>query len=167
MANLFGAAPLRSIEREPRTKQFSFGTRHIPAVASEIPDLHSTPGLVTSGIRLLSAFIQPGEEKKIKEEYFVTEVRAYGRLKPLQRVVTPSTSGIFLSSPEDATMMLEDLSTLLRSCYRAPHAFSVHQDDSNLSNFRLVDGTLSIKHLADDCVAMQAYYRDECSPEAA
>ena len=48
--------------------------------------------------------------------------------------------GISLFSAEGATMELEDLSTLLQASYRALYAFGVHQDESNLSNFRLVGG---------------------------
>ncbi|EAQ83345.1 hypothetical protein CHGG_09749 [Chaetomium globosum CBS 148.51] len=82
-------------------------------------------------------------------EYFHTEVEAYRRLKPLQGVVIPQfygclryngsramlveqLGGASLSSPEGATMELEELSALLQACYRALHAFGVHQDDSNL-----------------------------------
>lgn len=140
-------------------------------------------------------------------EYFHTEVEAYRRLKPLQGVVIPQfygclryngsramlveqLGGASLSSPEGATMELEELSALLQACYRALHAFGVYQDDSNLSNFQLVDGRImmldlesavfhcsadnlaffmasSIGHLADHYVSMQEYYRHEGSLEAA
>ena len=86
-------------------------------------------------------------------------------------------------------MELEDLATLLQACYRALHAFGVHQDDSHLSNFRPVDGKImmldlesavfhysaddvaffmasSIGHLADNYVSMQACYRHDASSEA-
>ena len=157
--------------------------------------------------RVVLKIQKPGEEKEIMEEYFHTEVTAYSQLKPLQGVVIPrfygclryhgtrallveQLGGISLSSPEGATMELEDLSNLLQACYRALHAFGVHQDDSNLSNFRLVDGRImmldlesavfhysaddlaffmasSIGHLADNYVSMQAYYRHDGSLEAA
>lgn len=141
------------------------------------------------------------------EEYFDTEISAYSRLTPLQGVVIPRfygclrfhgtrammfqyLGGISLSSSEGATLRLEELSSLLQTCYRALHAFGVHQDDANLSNFQLLDGKLmvldlecavfrysaddlafflasSIRHLAESYLAMQAYYRHEGSLEAA
>ncbi|KAK4156608.1 lipopolysaccharide core heptose(II) kinase RfaY [Chaetomidium leptoderma] len=150
---------------------------------------------------------KPGEEKEIMEEYFDIEIKAYTRLKPLQGVVIPRfygcvryngtramilehLGGISLASPEGAMLRLEELSTLLQPCFRALHAFDVHQDDSNLSNFQLVDGRImvldlesavfhysaddrafflasSIGHLADTYLAMQAYYWHEGSLEAA
>jgi hypothetical protein len=141
------------------------------------------------------------------EEYFDTEVKAYQRLKPLQGTIIPKfygllryngtramlleyLGGISLSSPEGATMTLEELSSLLQPCYRALHAFDVHQDDANLSNFQLVDGKIkvldlesavfhysadqratflasSVRHLAKHYLSMQAYYRHRGSLEAA
>ncbi len=88
------------------------------------------------------------------EELFDTEVKAYGRLKALQGVVIPTCygrlhyngtralileylGGVSLSSPEGATLRLEELSTLLQSCYRALHAFSVHHDDPTCPTFTL------------------------------
>lgn len=148
-----------------------------------------------------------GEEEAILEELFDTEVKAYGWLKPLQGVVIPTyygrlryngtrtlileyLGGPSLSSPEGATLRLEELSTLLQPCYRALHAFGVHHDDSNLSNFHLMNGKVmvldlesaefglsadeqayfmktNIEHLAGRYRSMQAYYRHEGSLEAA
>jgi tRNA A-37 threonylcarbamoyl transferase component Bud32 len=139
-----------------------------------------------------------GEEQMILEELFDTEVKAYGRLKPLQGVVIPTCyghlqyngtralileylGGVSLSSPEGATLRLEELSTLLQPCYRELHAFGVHHDDPNLSNFHLINGKImvldlesaefdlsadkqahfmktSIEHLAGRYRSMQAYY---------
>ena len=84
-------------------------------------------------------------------ELFDVELKAYDRLKPLQGVVIPTyygqlyyngtraliveyLEGLSLSSPEGATLRLEELSTLLQPCYRVLHAFGVHYDDPNLSN---------------------------------
>lgn len=140
-------------------------------------------------------------------ELLDTEVKAYSRLKPLQGVVIPTyygclhdngtralileyLGGISMSSPEGTTLQLEELSTLLQPCYRALHAFSVHHNDPNLSNFRLVNGKImvldlesavfdlpakdqaffmktSIEHLAEMYLDMQAYYRHDGSLEAA
>jgi tRNA A-37 threonylcarbamoyl transferase component Bud32 len=148
-----------------------------------------------------------GEEEVILAELFDTEVKAYDLLKPLQGVVIPTCygrlhyngrrallleylGGVSMSSPEGATLRLEELSTLLQPCYRALHALGVHHDDPNLSNFHLVNGkimvldletadfglsaddrafflTTSIGHLADNYLSMQAYYRHEGSLEAA
>ncbi|KAL2174068.1 uncharacterized protein P884DRAFT_209896 [Thermothelomyces heterothallicus CBS 202.75] len=150
---------------------------------------------------------KPGEDQEIMEEYFFTEVKAYQRLNPLQGAIIPKfygllryngtrailleyLGGISLSAPEGATMTLEELSSLLQLCYRALHAFGVHQDDANLSNFQLVDGKIkvldlesavfhysadqratflasSVRHLAKHYLSMQAYYRDQGSLEAA
>ncbi|KAK5655574.1 hypothetical protein OQA88_5505 [Cercophora sp. LCS_1] len=147
------------------------------------------------------------EEEEIKAELFDTEVKAYGRLKPLQGVVIPAyygrlhyngiralileyLEGVSLSSPEGATLRLEELSTLLQPCYQALHAFGVHHDDPNLSNFQLVNGKIMVLDLESavfdlsandqayfmktsiECLAgryrnMQAYYRHEGSLEAA
>ncbi|KXX81130.1 Lipopolysaccharide core heptose(II) kinase RfaY [Madurella mycetomatis] len=148
-----------------------------------------------------------GEEEMIMEELFDTEVKAYGRLKPLQGVVIPTCygrlhyngtralileylGGVSLSSPEGATLRLEELSTLLQPCYRALHAFGVHHDDPNLSNFQLVNGKIMVLDLesavfdfsVDDQAffmktniwdlahryrSMQAYYLRDGSLEAA
>ena len=150
---------------------------------------------------------QKNGDRKIVEEDFDTEVRAYRHLKPLQGVLIPKfygllryngtqamlldyLKGIRLSDPEGATMTLEELSDLLQPCYRALHAFGVHQDDANLSNFQLVDGRLmvmdlesvvldytadqraffmasSIELLAEHYLSMQAYYRHDRALEAA
>lgn len=102
-----------------------------------------------------------GGEAMINEEQFDTEVKAYGRLKPLQGVVIPTCygrlyynggramileylGGVSLSSPEGATLRQEELSTLLQLCYRALHDLGVHHDDPNLSNFQLVDGNIMV-----------------------
>ncbi|KAK3295273.1 uncharacterized protein B0H64DRAFT_143552 [Chaetomium fimeti] len=149
-----------------------------------------------------------GEEEMIMAELFDTELKAYGLLKPLQGVVVPTCfgqlhyhgtralllgylGGVSLSSPEGATLRLEELSALLQPCYRALHAFGVHHDDPNLSNFQLVnDGKImvldlenavfglsaddqafflktSVEHLAGRDRSMQAYYRNDGSLEAA
>ncbi len=52
-----------------------------------------------------------------------------------------------MSSPEGATLRLEELSALLQPCYHALHAFVVHHGDPNLSNFQLVDGKLMVLDL--------------------
>ncbi|KAH6628834.1 hypothetical protein F5144DRAFT_622617 [Chaetomium tenue] len=180
----------------------------------------TTASFFTSATRLLPAFAQswveavfpewflPGrEDQEIMEEYFDTEVKAYRRLNSLQGAVIPKfygllryngtramlleyLGGISLSAPEGATMTLEELSSLLQPCYRALHAFGVHQDDANLSNFQLVDGKIkvldlesavfhysadqratflgsSVRHLAKHYLSMQAYYRHQGSLEAA
>jgi hypothetical protein len=148
-----------------------------------------------------------GEEKEIMEELFDTEVKAYAQLKPLQGLVIPTyygrlnfngtralilerLGGVSLSSPEGATLRLEELSALLQPCYRALHAFGVHYDDPNLSNFQIVNGKIMVLDLesavfdlsADaqafflktsiECLAgryrsMQAYYRHDGLLEAA
>ncbi|GAB1311853.1 hypothetical protein MFIFM68171_02063 [Madurella fahalii] len=78
------------------------------------------------------------------EEYFDIEIDAYSRLTPLQGVVIPRfygcltfqgtramilqyLGGISLSSPEGAMLNLEELSTLLHTCYRALHAYYRHE----------------------------------------
>lgn len=98
---------------------------------------------------------KPSEDQEIMQEYFDAEVKAYQRLNPLQGAIIPKfysllrynetkamlleyLGGISLSAPEGATMTLEELSSLLQPCYRALHAFNVHQDDANLSNFQLL-----------------------------
>ncbi|GAB1312013.1 Lipopolysaccharide core heptose(II) kinase RfaY [Madurella fahalii] len=105
-----------------------------------------------------------GGEAMINEERFDTEVKAYGRLKPLQGAVIPTCygrlhyngvramileylGGVSLSSPEGATLRLEELSTLLQPCYRALYALGVHHDDPNLSNFQLVNGKIIVLDL--------------------
>ena len=98
-------------------------------------------------------------------EMFDTEVKAYGRLKPLQGVVVPVCygciqydrttrallleylEGVPLSSPEGGTLSLEELSDLLHPCYRALHAFGVHHRDPNLYNYQLVDGKMKVLDL--------------------
>lgn len=141
-------------------------------------------------------------------ELFDTELKAYHRLKALQGSVIPRCfgqlyyngaraliveylEGVSLSSPVGATLRLEELSTLLQSCYRAFHAFGVHHDDPNLSNFLLVDAgkimvldlesaafnlsaddqafflKTSVEHLAGTYRSMQAYSRNDGSLEAA
>ncbi|KAK3356300.1 hypothetical protein B0T25DRAFT_474174 [Lasiosphaeria hispida] len=198
-----------------------------------IIELHIRPSMVASlvgsYVRLLPAFAQSwartalpewflpdhvvlkqqkqGEEEIIMAELFDTEVKAYGRLKPLQGVVIPTCygrlhyngtralileylKGVSLSSPEGATLRLEELSTMLQPCYRALHAFDVHHDDPNLSNFQLVNGKIMVLDLESavfglsandqaffmktsiECLAgryrsMQAYYRHDGSLEAA
>jgi len=96
---------------------------------------------------------------------FDVEVKAYHRLKPLQAVVVSISYGwvhynntralllehikvLSLSSPERATLRLEELLALLQPCYRALHAFAVQHDEPNLSNFQLVDGKLMVLELA-------------------
>jgi RIO-like serine/threonine protein kinase len=149
-----------------------------------------------------------GEGEMIMAELFDTEFKAYDRLKPLQGVVIPTCfgllyyngtralivdylEGVSLSSPEGATLRVEELSTLLQPCYRALHAFGVHHDDPNLSNLLLAgDGKIlvldlesavfdlsaddqafflktSVEHLAGRYRSMQAYYRNNGSLEAA
>lgn len=143
----------------------------------------------------------------IDEENFDTEVDAYSRLKLLQGVVILTfygclhynrtramileyLGGVSLSSPEGATLRLEELSTLLQPCYRALHAFGVYHGDPNLSNFHLVDRKIMVLDFggavfdmsADDLAffmgskicemarryrSMQAYYRHDGSLEAA
>jgi hypothetical protein len=105
-----------------------------------------------------------GEEQEIMEELFDTEVKAYAQLKPLQGLVIPTSygrlryngtralvlehlGGVSLSSPEGATLRLEELSALLQPCYRVLHAFGVHYDDPNLSNFQLVNGKVMVLDL--------------------
>jgi hypothetical protein len=149
---------------------------------------------------------KPGEAE-IAQEYFDTERAAYTRLKPLQGVVIPRMygslhyhgtralmldylDGVSLPTPEGGTLELEELSALLQGCYRALDAFGVQQDDSNLSNFLLVGGTMmvldlesavfhysaddrafftasSIGDLAGKYGEMQAYYRHDGCLEAA
>ncbi|KAK4102670.1 hypothetical protein N658DRAFT_566192 [Parathielavia hyrcaniae] len=146
-------------------------------------------------------------EAMINEEQFGTEVKAYSRLKSLQGAVIPTfygrsryngtramileyLGGVSLSSPEGATLRLEELSALLQPCYRALHALGVHHDDPNLANFQLVNGNIMVMDLesavfdmsADDLEYfmrtniwdlayryrhMQAYYLYEGSLEAA
>jgi hypothetical protein len=105
-----------------------------------------------------------GQDQEVMEELFDTEVKAYDRLKPLQRVVIPRCygrlsyngtralllehlGGVSLASPEGATLELEELSELLQPCYRALHAFGVHHDDPHPSNFQLVDGKTMVLDL--------------------
>jgi hypothetical protein len=151
--------------------------------------------------------MQKSGEEEIVEELFDIEMKAYGRLQPLQGVIIPRfygtlryngtramllerLGGISMSSPEGATMRLEELSALLQPCYRAIHAFDVAVDDTNLSNFQLVDGRMmmmdlesavfrysadqrerflasNIEHLAGMYRGMQAYYRFDGFLEAA
>jgi RIO-like serine/threonine protein kinase len=158
--------------------------------------------------RLVLKQQKEGEEEMIMAELFDTKLKAYDRLKPLQGVVIPTCfgqlyyngkraliveylEGVFLSSPEGATLRLEELSTLLQPCYQALHAFGVHHDDPSLSNFLLVDDgkimvldlesavfdlstddqalflKTSVEHLAGRYRSMQAYYRNDGSLEAA
>jgi hypothetical protein len=157
--------------------------------------------------RVVLKMQKPGKDQEIMEEYYDTEAKAYQRLRPLQGAIIPRfygllryngtramlleyLGGISLSAPEGATMTLEELSSLLQPCYRALHAFGVHQDDDNLSNFQLVDGKIkvldpesavfhysadqratflvsSVRHLAKHYLSMQASYRHEGSLEAA
>ncbi|KAK4164774.1 lipopolysaccharide core heptose(II) kinase RfaY [Cladorrhinum sp. PSN259] len=141
-------------------------------------------------------------------ENFDNEVKAYDQLKPLQGVVIPKCfgrlhyhgeralllqsieGGVSLSSPEGATLEMEELSTLLQPCYRAIHALGVHHDDPNLANFLLVNGkimvldlesavfglsarkkafflTTCIGQLADHYLDMQEYHHHDGSLEAA
>jgi aminoglycoside phosphotransferase family enzyme len=95
-----------------------------------------------------------------------------------------------MSSPEGATLRLEELSALFQLCYRALNALGACHGDPNLSNFQLVDGKIMALDLeniefglsADDLehfmktniwdlayryCSMQAYYRHEGSLEAA
>ncbi|KAH6635847.1 hypothetical protein F5144DRAFT_159242 [Chaetomium tenue] len=149
-----------------------------------------------------------GEEEMMMAELFDTELKAYDRLKPLYGTVIPTyfgklyyngtralileyLEGVSLSSPEGATLRLEELSALLQPCYRALHAFGVHHDDPNLSNFQLVNDEkimvldlesavfdlsaddqafflkTSVEHLAGRYRSMQAYYRNDGSLEGA
>jgi hypothetical protein len=140
---------------------------------------------------------EEAEDETILEELFDTEAKAYDQLKPLQSRVIPicygrlcydgtrallleCLGGVSLSSPEGATLNLEELSALLQPCYEALHAFGVHHDDPNLSNFQLVDGEkimaldlesavleTNIHELASRYRSMQAYYRRDGSLEAA
>lgn len=148
---------------------------------------------------------KPGQDEEIMGEYFDTEVEAYQRLKPLQGAIIPMfyillryngtrallleyLRGIPLSAPEGATMILEELSSLLQPCYRALHAFDLYQDEANLSNFQPVEGKIkvldlesavfhysadqratflvsSVRHLARHYLSNQAYYRHQGSLE--
>jgi hypothetical protein len=117
---------------------------------------------------------------------FFGRVRYNGR----RAMLLERLQGISMSSPEGATLRLNELAALLLPCYRAMHPFRVQYDDPNLSNFVLVDGRmmvldlesavfdssdhdlalftkLSIQGLARRYTSMQAYYRHEGSLEAA
>jgi hypothetical protein len=102
-----------------------------------------------------------GGEAMINEERFDAEVKAYGRLKPLQGVVIPTCygrlhyngvraiileylGGVSLASPEGATLRQEELSALLQPCYRALCALGVHHDDPNSANCQLVNGNIMV-----------------------
>ncbi len=108
--------------------------------------------------------MQKSGDKEIVEELFDIKIKAYGRLQPLQGVTIPTfygtlryngmrpmllerLGGISMSSPEAATLRLEELSALLQPCYRAIDAFHVAVDDTNLSNFQLVDGRVMMMDL--------------------
>lgn len=148
-----------------------------------------------------------GEEERVTRELFDTEMKAYDRLKPLQAVVVPKfygrvryngleaiileqLGGVALTSPEGATLDLEELSNLLQTCHRALHAYGVDQEDHQPSNFRLLPGKimaldfemaafdksaddmalsmkLSIEDLATKYRGMQAFFRYEGMLEAA
>jgi len=116
----------------------------------------------------------------------------YGQLSysnGTRAILLERLGGVCLSSPEGATLCLDELSRLLQPCYRAMHAFGVHHDDPNLSNFQLVDDKkimvmdlesavfdlstdeqafftkTSIERLAGSYLRMQVYYRREGSLE--
>ncbi|KAK3371894.1 hypothetical protein B0H63DRAFT_513445 [Podospora didyma] len=98
-------------------------------------------------------------EKEIAKELFDTEVRAYERLKDIQGAVVPiyygqvrydgrkalilqDVGGVSLAEPVCATLEVEEFSRLLQECYRALHAFAVHQSDAQCGNFHLIGGRL-------------------------
>ena len=173
-----------------RTRRVSAFSTALSDLHPHIFDLRIRPSIVAnligSCVRLLPAFAQSwvqatfpewflpghvvlkkqkkGEEETFMDELFDTEVKAYGRLKPLQGIVIPTCyghlrydgtrallleylEGVLLSSPEGATLRVEELSTLLQPCYRALHSFGVHPDDNNLSNFQLADGKIKVLDL--------------------
>lgn len=148
-----------------------------------------------------------GEYEEILDEYFDAELKAYHLMKPIQGLIIPQffgrvryngrramilehLQGISMSSPEGATLRLNELAALLQPCYRAMHPFRVQYDDPNLSNFVLVDGRmmvldlesavfdssdhdmalftkLDVQELARRYTLMQVHYRHEGSLEAA
>lgn len=57
--------------------------------------------------------------------------------------------GVSLSSPEGATLRLEELPALLEPCYRTFGALGACHGDSNLSNFQFVDGKIIVLDLED------------------
>ncbi len=151
--------------------------------------------------------MQKSGKEDVVEELFDIELKAYDRLQPPQGVTIPRfygtlryngtrgmllerLGGISMSSLDGATLRLEELSALLQPCYQAIHAFGGAVDDTNLSNFQLVDGRImmmdlesavfcytadqrdrylasNIGHLADMYRGMQAYYRFDGFLEAA
>jgi len=150
---------------------------------------------------------KPGQEEEILNEYFDAELKAYRLMKLIRGLIVPKffglvryngqramklehLRGVSMSSPEGAKMRLEELAALLLPCYRALYPFRVQYEDSNLSNFVLVDGRimvldlesavfdssdrdlvastkLEIEELAERYTSMQAYYRHEGSLEGA
>ena len=163
------------------------------------------PGYVVMKMRKAGKYEEVLDEE-ILDEDFDTELKAYRLMKPIQGLVIPRffgcvryngrramilehLRGISMSSPEGATLTLNELAALLLPCYRAMHQFRVQYDDPNLSNFVLVDGrmmvldlesavfdssdhdmalfTLDIQELARRYRSMQAYYQHEGLLEAA
>ncbi|KAK0753515.1 hypothetical protein B0T18DRAFT_434257 [Schizothecium vesticola] len=118
------------------------------------------PGYVVMKMRRFGAY------KEILDEDFDAELKAYRLMKPIQGLVIPKffghvrcngrramilehLPGIQMSSPEGATLKMNELAALLLPCFRAMHPFRVQYGDANLSNFVLVDGRMMVWDLED------------------
>ncbi|KAK4133919.1 hypothetical protein BT67DRAFT_462663 [Trichocladium antarcticum] len=193
------AARLAMAQREPPTElvRFWFHTRHVSAHASQISDLHPhmlglriCPSTIASFFksvtRLLPAFVQSWVQV-VFPEWLLPDCagaiipKSYGLLRynGTRAMLLEYLGRISLSAPEGATMTLEELSSLLQPCYRALHAFDVHQDDANFvldlksavfhysADQRAAFLASSVRHLAKHYLSMQAYYRHQGCLEAA
>ena len=91
----------------------------------------------------------------VAAEMLDTELKACNRLRPLQGVTAAKCFGVacykgaralvladvgghLLETLEAGTVTLEQLSAMLKDCYRAFHAVCIHQDGSFPGNFMLV-----------------------------
>lgn len=100
-------------------------------------------------------------EKQGQTELFNTEVGAYSMLRPLQGFTVPRCYGLArfngmrslalqniggssLIEPHGLTLGSKELSALLQGCHRELHINGVHQEDPQLSNFRLVNGRIMV-----------------------
>ena len=160
----------------------------LPACARSWAELHFPEWFLPDRIVLKTCRTGDDIDDEVAAELFDTELKAYNRLRPLQGIVVPRCFGVAwykdtralvladvgghsLATPEAGTLTLEQLSAMLQECYRALHAFGVHQDDSLPGNFVLVGRKLMAvdfeKAVFDQSADDNAYYMADCIMDVA
>ncbi|KAK5998644.1 hypothetical protein PT974_01025 [Cladobotryum mycophilum] len=98
-------------------------------------------------------------QKQDQEELFDKEVKAYNLLRPIQGITVPrfygltryegarsiilqDIGGASLFDPKGLLLDFEELRDLLQTCHREIHPYGIHQGDTQLGNFQLVDGRM-------------------------